>query len=217
MAPVRPEQARGPLRGTRAALFALAALLLAATAHLAGGGSLPPFPALALIVVPLAWGAVALTSRRRGRASVLAALAVSQLVLHQAFMALAGPTCAGAAAAAPMSGMHGMSGPVPVCTANPMGDMSAGHATATGVMLAAHVVATVATALLLANGERLLTELPALLLARVTRWLGARVVPALPLRPAQPRTCVTGMLAGVAAGSARRRGPPRPAGVAVPA
>ena len=108
MPTARPVPARGPLRGVRAATFAAAALALAATAHVAGGGSLPAWPALALLVVPLAWGAVALTGRRRGRTGLLLALGVAQLALHEAFMVLRGRCAPLRRFAATMAGMPGM-------------------------------------------------------------------------------------------------------------
>ena len=91
MAPVRPEHARGALRGAQAAVFALAALLLAATAHLAGGGSIPAVPALVLLVVPLAWGAVVLTARPRGRVALLVALGGADFGLHRRSWRSRGP------------------------------------------------------------------------------------------------------------------------------
>ncbi len=228
MAPVRPEHARGALRGARAALFALAALLLAATAHLAAGGSIPAAPSLVLLVVPLAWGAVVLTARPRGRVALLVALGGAELGLHQAFMALAGPVCPLTAATMTGSGLSGMSGmgghsglggTLPVCVGHPMGTMAVGSPLAPGVMLGAHVVATAATALVLAYGERLLGSLSALLsallAARLARLLGAVVVPAPPVRPAPPRAESGRTPARVLLGSVRRRGPPLRTGVAV--
>ncbi len=217
MAPVRPEHARGALRGARAAVFALAALLLAATAHLAAGGSLPAVPALALLVVPLVWGAVVLTARPRGRGALLVALGGAEIGLHQAFMALAAPVCPLAAATMAGHGMSGMGGTLPVCVSHPMGAMATGSLLAPGVMLGTHVVATVATALVLAYGERLLDSLAALLAARLSRLAGVVVAQAPPVRPVHPRA-ESGRTPGrIVVGSVRRRGPPLRAGVAVPA
>ncbi len=210
------------MRGVRAGVFTLAALVLAAAAHLAGGGPLPAAPVLVLLAVPLAWGAVALTGRVRGRAAVLAALGVAQLGLHEAFMALAGPSCPDAGAGvAGMAGMHG-SGPAPsVCSSTDTMAGMGGHPLAGAtVMLAAHVVATVATALMLAYGERLLAALPvlllALLVAHLSRWVGGIVVPALPRPGRRPRANAL-RPAVAAAGAVSRRGPPMRAGVAIPA
>ena len=218
MPPARPEHLRDPLRGARAAVFALAALLLASTAHLAGGGKLPSFPLLVLLAVPLAWGAVALTGRRRGRLVLLAALGGAQLGLHEAFMALSGPACPVVAPAGAMAGMHGMTsmtGAQALCTTGGVAGMGA-HAAVPTAMVLAHVVATVATALLLAYGERLLACLPALLLPRATRRVAAAVFPVLPRPGRAPRT-VPRRAPDFVAGPTWRRGPPAPRGVAVPA
>ena len=99
-------------------------------------------------------------------------------------MVLAGPVCAAPGGAAAMAGMPGMGsvGP-PVCEPSAaMPAMPVTSAAGSAVMLLAHVAATVATALLLAYGERLLATLPALLLASLRRWAHVPVVPAL-VRP----------------------------------
>lgn len=162
MPTARREVARGALRGARAAVLATAALALAATAHVVGGGTLPSLPVLALVVVPLAWGAVALTSRPLGRVALAVGLGAAQVLLHEALMVLSGPSCApgAAAVASPVSGMAGMHGgpvgPATICTAHAM------HATATSAaaaMLVAHAVATLLTALVLAHGEGVLVAL----------------------------------------------------------
>jgi hypothetical protein len=224
MPPARAHSSLGALRGVRAAVLATAALVLAAAAHLAGGGAVPSVPTLALLGVPLAWGAVALTGRPRGRLAILSALGVAQVALHGAFMVLAAPGCAlslaGSAAMPAMPTMPAMtgasmSGGLLACTGRGMASMAA--VGPPSVMLAGHVLATVATALLLAHGERLLAALPQLLIAHLTRWATTAAVPALvgpvPLvRPAPARTPDEAV-----GGSVRRRGPPRTPGVPRPA
>ncbi len=165
MPSARPDVARGALRGARAAVLAVVALALAATAHAAAGGSLPSLPLLALVVVPLAWGAVALTVRPLGPVLLVGALGTSQLVLHEAFMVLSAPACA----AGPAASMAGMPGHHLAVSAMTGGCMSHGTAMAGGTtgagMLVVHAVATVATALLLAHGDALLGSLLVLLRA----------------------------------------------------
>jgi hypothetical protein len=225
MPPARLQPALGALRGVRAAMFALAAMVLAAAAHVAGGGALPSAPALALVAVPLAWGAVALTGRPRGRLALLVALGVAQLALHEAFMALAGPSCVGPTAASMtgMPGSHGMTGVWLTCGVPGMAHTAqmtgvAGMAAAPAVlMLVGHAAATVATAALLAYGDRLLAALPGLLLGHLTRWAAAALVPALPRPVRRPRPGSVRTPDELVGGTVRRRGPPGAARIPVPA
>ena len=122
MPTARPRQRAAPLRGSGAVTFATAALALAATAHVVGGGALPSWPALALLVVPLAWGAVALTGRRRGGPLCWRARwARPSSLLHEAFMVLAGPACAAPGGARRWRGCPAGSGR-PGRSANPRSD-----------------------------------------------------------------------------------------------
>jgi len=174
MPPARPEVARGALRGARATVLATTALALAAAAHVVGGGTLPSLPVLALVIVPLAWGAVALTARPLGPVALTGALAASQLVLHETLMVLSAPTCAPGltAPASSMASMAGMPGhhlavsATGACAAQAMQGMTGTSVLTGGVaMLLAHGVATALTALLLARGERALSWLLKLVMA----------------------------------------------------
>jgi hypothetical protein len=165
---------RGPLQGSlraaRAGVFGTAAVSLAALAHLAGGGAVPSLPVLALLAVPVAWVAVALTRRSRGPVALGAALLVTQALLHESLMALSGMACApladgtangSLAGMSAMAGMAGMpAGAVMTCTGTP----SVAAALPGTAMSVAHLAATAASALLLARGERLLVSVMALLL-----------------------------------------------------
>jgi hypothetical protein len=250
MPPARPEVARGALRGARAGVLATVALALAATAHAVGGGSLPSLPLLALVVVPLTWGAVVLTVRPLGSIALTVALGASQLVLHEALMVLSAPACAVAAAGSASEGMAtaGMAGsmlgmPGTHAAASPvlgtcatglthgMGAMAGGSAAvASGaVMLLAHAVATILTALLLARGERALALLLVVLdilatpLRRAVAELVATVVAASRLarstpRPPTPRADawrgVVRLVSAVLESVGGRRAPPRLAAAA---
>jgi hypothetical protein len=127
-------------------------MALAAGAHLAGGGRLPPAVVLLVLTLLTGTAAVALTSRRLNGPALAAVLTVQQLVLHYLFAATAGLApvgCAGAVVA-----HHGAASLPAGCTdlvstaaGDPMSAMSGGS------MWLAHVVATVVTTWFLASGE----------------------------------------------------------------
>jgi hypothetical protein len=153
------EPTRGATRLTRAASFGVAVLTIAAAAHVSAGGALPSMTVLALLAVPVTVAALAVTSRRCGLALLLGSMGAAQLILHQALMALTAPV------------PSGMASQMSAHSAAAMG----GQAQVDGrsvTMTAAHVVATVVTAFLLARGEQALWQL-------VSRLL----LPALPSEP----------------------------------
>ncbi|MEV4890875.1 MFS transporter [Nonomuraea sp. NPDC055795] len=135
------------LRVARSAVFAVACLVLAALAHLAGGGMVHAealAAGLPMALVP----ALALAWRERSLPPILAILALTQAGLHVLFSAM----CPVEAGPAPEHLAHGSPG---------VG------------MLLAHAWAVVMTALLLERGERALWSLLRLLLARGLRVLWA--------------------------------------------
>lgn len=154
---------RGLLRAARSGALALVVLALAAAGHRVGGGRLPGLPGLATLAALAAVPTAFATRRRLGLPSLVGLLAVGQLVLHTAFAAL------GADPGMPMGHVHAGGG---------IGGALPGPGADAGIelpMLAAHVVATVLTAAVLAWGERALWAL----------W--QRVRPrSLPGRPAVP-------------------------------
>jgi hypothetical protein len=163
---------RGATRIARAAAFGVATLTLATGAHILAGGALPSLMVLASLALPLTVAAVILTSRRCGPLLLLGSLAAAQVLLHKSLMALAahGP---GDLAPSGLGGHHGMhavlSGPTSAPSTTAM-DSVMGGVPMPGVggwsvtMTAAHVVATVVTALLLARGEQALWQLVSRLL-----------------------------------------------------
>jgi hypothetical protein len=183
---------RGATRLARAAAFGVAVLTIAAGAHVAGGGALPSMTVLALLAIPVAMAAVALTSRRCGLALLLGSMAAAQVLLHETLAALAPP--------------------VPSDMSDQMSAASAmgGHAMAQAdgrsiTMTAAHVVATAVTALLLARGEQALWQLV------------SRLLPALPGEPIavgheRPQTpalaSVPALAPSLVSGGVGLRGPP---------
>ena len=132
----------GWARLARAGVFGGASLFLATAGHVVGGGTLPGAGLLALTAIGLALVSVTLTARRVRFAVLLVGLAVEQILLHLLFHAAStAVTCA----AVVMPG-HSMSG-ASVC---------GGGSASTGgwPMLVSHALAVLATAWLLARGER---------------------------------------------------------------
>jgi hypothetical protein len=140
---------RALFRLSRAATVAGATVLLASAAHLAGGGRLPDplvfFAVLALAFLPAAW----LCGKRLTPATVLGLLGSGQLVLHSAFATLS-------EASATVPQFSPTAGHVHILGAPASAEMAAAGVHVHGdspAMLAAHILATLAVAFLLAKGE----------------------------------------------------------------
>lgn len=220
-----PAPATGVLRLARAGVLTLATVSLSLTAHVAAGGSAPGLVGLLLVVVPVLAATLLTTGRRLGLACVGSLVAITQVGLHSAFMALTmndgmaltmnggmALTMGGGAGAVVTASHHSqsvittggaVSGPSLVDLA-----LSGGSPAMTG----AHVVAAGLVALILARGEAALWSL--------WSWLA----------PPMPVAARLGVLAGepVATGRTtarsvdhstrpRPRGPPRRRTPAVPA
>lgn len=147
------DPARAGMRAARAVLFALLTLALAAAAH-SGAGAAPPHPLLAAVVLPLlalpfGW----LAAQRLRLPTILAAMGVCQLALHQLFCWL--PAGTGASATVLIDCHDLLVDPVRVATLTAGSTMAPAHH-GTSTMLLAHAAATALLALLLAHGERLL-------------------------------------------------------------
>jgi hypothetical protein len=145
-----------PFRFLRTGLIGSIILGLAAGGHLAGGGNLPA-PAILTALCALTILPVAVLTRVRLSLPVLAGLlGGGQLWLHWAFHALSGATSTGPS-------QSGHAGHVPLVPApETVGAIASTHAAASDwQMLAAHTMATVATALVLARGEQTLWALAA--------------------------------------------------------
>jgi len=168
---VRTSQPRAPFHALRSGAIALVIVVLAAGAHVIGGGSLPMAPVL-LALVALTALATTLATRFKLNAVTMAALLGSgQLALHEAFTAL-GPVAAGTQGTAHHLGSEPL---------NPALNTVSEHTHQLGttfgaLMLIAHVVATLGSALVLAKGEDALWQLAA--------WLRPLVsLPTLLFRP----------------------------------
>ena len=131
-------------RALRVALLGGGSLLLATTAHLSGGGTLPTPGVLAVAAFLLGLVAVLLT-RRRVRLPVLVAALVPQQVLLHVLLDTAAAATGGCTAG--QAAHHAMA--VLTCVPGPgMGPMGVAWP-----MVAGHLVATLGTAWLLARGE----------------------------------------------------------------
>ncbi|MDF2050067.1 hypothetical protein [Arthrobacter sp. Cr_A7] len=204
--------AQPPLRFLRSGVIAGSGIGLAAAAHTAAGGHLPPVPVLLLLAV-LCMAPVMLLSRRRFRLPIMALiLGGSQAALHSAFTALSGPSvhCAGPGVAA--HGHH-RDITIPSCAGTPGSAAElTGHALAAlpaPAMLAAHLLAIAATAVVLARGEAALWQLKA--------WLAPLAAILHPVRlPAAYRVCALPKKAVMKRHTAvripPRRGPPAASG-----
>ena len=163
----------GWARLARAGVFGGASLFLATAGHLVGGGTLPGAGLLALTAIGLALLSVTLTVRRLRFGVLLAALGLEQVLLHLLFHA---STTAATCAAVIMPG-HTMSSAV--CG-------SAAPTAASWPMVIGHALAVLATAWMLARGERWLWSVA----ERIHRYAGSA-----PGRVRRPRPLVVAVLA----------------------
>lgn len=153
---------QGRWRQVRTGVFALVCLALAAGAHAGAGGGLPPLGVVLLAALPL-WPAGAVLTRRQVRFGTLTgSLGLAQLGLHLFFHATAGGLGAaghhgpdGAAHAGAMAHAGHVAPPVgalPGTTPDLVGSLSP-------AMLAAHVAATLACAVVMTRAEEMLWRL----------------------------------------------------------
>jgi len=128
------------VRLVRAAAVATVVVVLASTAHVAGGGRLPGPLLLSAVLVVTACAAVLLAGRRLSGVQLLAALGAGQAGVHAALVTFAVETVP-----VPGGGHHAEWTPVA---------LQAEPGTASATMLAAHVAATLVAAGVLAAAER---------------------------------------------------------------
>jgi hypothetical protein len=147
---------RGALRLGRSAVLGAGCLLLALSAHVLAGGPAPSVLAVIVLAVPVTCSCVLVTGRQAGLGRIGTVLGLTQVGLHQGFMALAHPDCAGTTASLPahLAG-HAAGGAGVPASCGPAMQMAGGSA----AMVAGHVLAAGITALLLWQGERLLWAL----------------------------------------------------------
>lgn len=192
--------APAPFRLLRTTLVGATILGLAAAAHVIAGGVLPsPLIMAALMALHMLCSTVA-TKFRLGLPAMLALLATSQLVLHQAFATLSVTL----PSVSMPAGMHDHSQSAQAQAAAVLQSVAMAPATAPALsgmdlmhhgggamgspmsvwMLAAHMAATLATALLLAHGENALWTLASWLKPLYRSPAAVLIQPAQQARPA---------------------------------
>lgn len=181
----------GALRALRGSVLAAVNAVLAVAAHVAAGAALPDGALTVLTTIGVAAAGTALADRRRGPFAMLAAVAVTQVLLHLLLAAQGGHHPAMTAAVT--------SGAV---TSGVMGGAA---------MMAAHAVAVVVTAALLAGAESALFTV-----AGVLRRIAGVFVALTAPRPADNQNTTLAVLAAPPAGLRQLccegislRGPPR--------
>ena len=135
-------------RAVRVAVLGAASLVLATSAHIIGGGTLPSLGVLALTALVLGLVAVPLTGRRCRTGVLVAVLGVQQSLLHLVFTAVAEQR--GCEPSDLVATAHQLGA---ACAMNMSMDMPMTAAEASWPMILAHAAATAATAWLLARGE----------------------------------------------------------------
>lgn len=184
-------------RALRGSAAAAVATTIAATAHTLSGGGAPPLWLLIAVTALAAPVSVALVGQRRSIVRLGIAVLAAQAVLHVAFSAV------GTSAPAGLSSPRGAHDHAAMA----LSAASTGTAAAmTATMAAGHVLAALATIVLLAFGERMLAAI-----ARGIRHLLPRLPAADAPRPTAPLAAAHTLLAAIAAAfltSVGRRGPP---------
>jgi hypothetical protein len=180
-----------PFRLLRTTAVGTTILGLAAWAHVAAGGALPsPAIMAALTALHILCSTVA-TSFRLRLPAMTVLLATSQLVLHQAFESLSISAPLAEVPAGALNSMHhGMPADFPMLpdmgATQLAGTAMAAHAAMPGWMVVAHVAATLATAVLLTQGESALWALAGWLRPLYRAAAVVLVLPARQERPAVP-------------------------------
>jgi hypothetical protein len=198
--------AGGALRVIRTVAITAVIVGLAATAHVAGGGAVPRPLGTAGVVLGTAYVCGWLARRRLSATAIAALLVAGQWTLHHAFDLLQTSVCVPAGRSLHSATHVAEAG----CVPGPVTAVEAHAVTPSWLMLAAHAVATVVTAVVLATGERALWSLCGLLAAlrpALPRPLPAVVAGPAPVPhaapPARPRRAVLLRVSP-------RRGPPAP-------
>ncbi len=153
---MRTSRTRAPFHALRSGAISLVIVLLAAGAHVVGGGTLPTAPVLLALVALTALVATLATRFKLNLVAMAGLLGAGQLALHEAFTALTPITAIGPGA------NHHLGGE----SLSPGVDIATTHThelgTAFGaMMLVGHVLATVASAVILTKGEDALWQLAA--------------------------------------------------------
>lgn len=175
---------RTPFHAVRASALATGTVTMAAGAHRAADGSLPAPGILLALLALTALACTAATRLRLRLPAILFLLAGGQLALHEAltFLGGAGGGAHTAAAGGHAPGQPDLAGTLTHAAAHMAAHISPADPAAAPLMLAAHALATLGCALLLAQGENALWQLAAWLrpLAELPRAAVVRPGPKAP-------------------------------------
>ncbi|MFE4833267.1 hypothetical protein ACFRAU_01155 [Arthrobacter sp. NPDC056691] len=203
---------RASFRLFRTGLIGSLVIGFAAGGHLAGGGQLPSAAILAALFAVTLVPVAALTRFRLSCPALVALLGAGQSWLHWAFDGLGSAGAAAPASAALMPGHADhpghAGGALDPAFLSPAAAGSAHTAAPDAVMFAAHAVATLCAAVLLARGERVLATLGSWLQPLFGRHEPAVILPARVLAPFPAPAVLPRTRAGVHLPA--RRGPPLP-------
>jgi hypothetical protein len=148
---------RPPFHALRSALIALTVVSLAAAAHVFAGGQLPA-PGILLAFLALTGLATTAATRLKLNTPAMAGLlGAGQLLLHEAFTVFSG-TVAGSGGAAGHHAYAAFPAQPPIAAHSKLHELDSALSL---LMLAAHALATLACAVLLARGEDALWALAA--------------------------------------------------------
>lgn len=197
-----PMMPRASFRLFRTGLIGSIVLGLAAGGHLAGGGQLPTLSVLAALCAVTMVPVVALTRFRLSFPVLTGLIGAGQLWLHWAFGALSGES----PSAVHSKLLAGHAGHAATTLAHETVAVPAHTAAPDALMIAAHAVATVATALLLARGERALGVLAGWLAPLLGQPEPAAIIPARVPGPSAVPAVLRPSWVGLRLPS--RRGPP---------
>lgn len=164
---MRPPHARTPFHALRSAALSVTIVALAAGAHVLGGGQLPAAPVLFALLALTGLATTLATRFKLGFPALAALLGAGQLGLHEAFTAFSPLSVA----VPGQSGHHlGTGSAVPGIEAGAV-HLHELDAPLGWLMLTGHVLASAASAMVLAKGEQALWQLAAWLrpLLRVLR------------------------------------------------
>lgn len=166
----------------RATAVTAVVLSLAMAAHIGAGGTLPPTMIMVALVALTMLPVLLLTARKRSTAALIAVLGGGQFVLHRAFEAFAAPVgCVGA----PAAHVHHVAHLSMSCAGSGAHQMAGAGGL---LMLAAHILATIGTSVVLARGEAAFWTMAAWLrpLVRLPVVPAPATVPAAPLPGRRP-------------------------------
>ncbi|MEC3851281.1 hypothetical protein [Paenarthrobacter ureafaciens] len=150
---MRTLQHRTPFHALRSSAIATVIVLLAASAHVAGGGELPTFPVLLALVAVTGLATTFASRFKLNLVAMSALLGASQFILHDAFSAFAPVGVTGP------RGSHHVGTELLTPVLDPAAHLHDPGTAAGALMLVAHALATVASAVALSKGEDALWQL----------------------------------------------------------